>query len=587
MLEFRTHKGYSVWGKGPAIRIAAAATAIAVAALFFRASLLPMVLLDAVRIAEYVFILCTAIALTALYAGFAERLRLHRVFKIPGLILISAALLFCGVYKLGMHQFGAWDEDLLVHAGTYYAQGFKPYIGFDCTMPPFFMACVRCGVKLLGLQWSSFTLIAATFSALTSLWIFALLRRCAIPSHWALAITIGAEMSTMLVIPFWWYNNSSSVAVVLLCLSVLACLYPQKSLLPWVSLSLSLAMVITSKPNIATACLMPLVLLATKDKVQWAKIVAASAGALGIARLICFVAQMPPIAVLHSYAEVAKLRGTPFLLLREMRWPEQQFQIFFIVVSAICFAAPLAIALKRRSIPWPLLAVCTIAALTSFAMAVTNSEMKSSDLSPLLVAAAVLWLQPWEKMQPGAGRKTVLVGLLSLFMVMSSFYGVIHLRILNIGPGMYYEPLQTQTIQSGFFAGLEAGPRLQRVLAQTSEVLSMYPSQRVFFGPRMEFAYAAFKKPLAPGMPLVWDAGNLFAAKRLPQFLLTFQQRDPDLLIFLKDDYTRMGLVATYIETAETYRHTDQFNELTVYVRNRSIPVTYITEPASDPTSKR
>jgi hypothetical protein len=140
--------------------------------------------------------------------------------------------------------------------------------------------------------------------------------------------------------------------VVLLFLSVLACMQRQESLLPWISFSISLAMVLTAKPNAAPACLMPLALLVTRDKTRWVKALSAGVGALGLAAFICFAAQMPPADVLHSYAEVAKLRGKPFLLLREMGWPDKQFQILFICASALCFAAPLAISLKRNARRW-------------------------------------------------------------------------------------------------------------------------------------------------------------------------------------------------------------------------------------------
>jgi len=164
MPEDKTRKGYLGWGAGPALRVAVVATAIAAVSLRIRNSLAPVGRLEAVVIAEYSFIIFVAIAFAALYAGFAERVRPGKILEFPGLILPTAALLFCGVYKLGMHQFGGFDEDLLVHAGTFYAQGLKPYIDFHCTMPPLFMACIRFAVNLFGLRWAAFTLIPATFS---------------------------------------------------------------------------------------------------------------------------------------------------------------------------------------------------------------------------------------------------------------------------------------------------------------------------------------------------------------------------------------------------------------------------------------
>jgi hypothetical protein len=232
MLELRTRKGYQLWGAGPALRIAAVAAFLAAECLRYRSSHLSLTRLEAIQIAEYAFVFFAAMALTALYAGFAERLRLHRFLQSPFLVFAAAVLLAAAVYKLGMYQFGGWDEGLLVHAATCYAQGFKPYVDFPCSMPPLFMAAIRCAIRLLGLRWTSLALIAASFTGLTALWIFALLRRAGVQCHWALVIAACVEMSTMLVVPFWWFNNSSAVSVVLLILSALACLRRPEQFFP-------------------------------------------------------------------------------------------------------------------------------------------------------------------------------------------------------------------------------------------------------------------------------------------------------------------------------------------------------------------
>jgi hypothetical protein len=95
----------------------------------------------------------------------------------------------------------------------------------------------------------------------------------------------------------------------------------------------------------------------------------------------------------------------------------------------------------------------------------------------------------------------------------------------------------------------------------------------------MEVMYAEFNRSVTPEMPLLWDPGNLYSPARLPRLLLAFQQDDPDLLIFLKEDYTRMGLVAFYIRNTATYQRIDTYRELTVYVRKREVPITYIRVP--------
>jgi len=266
-------------------------------------------------------------------------------------------------------------------------------------------------------------------------------------------------------------------------------------------------MVLASKPNDLPACLVVVALLATTDKWQWAKTLSACAAAAAFFRLFCYAALMPPLALLHSYVEIGKLRGSPLRMaaFRETLWPEIDFQILFILLVLVCFAVVLAVCARSRPRRWPILAVCAIAALTSIEMLCTNSEIKTNDLSALLVAAAMLCLRPWQLPEPTANGKAALAGLLSMFLVMAGFFSVTHLRILGVGEYKYYEPLPTRTIQSGFFAGLEAAPHLQRVLAQSAEALSRYPQQLVFFGPRMEFAYAVFNQPLMRGMPLLWD----------------------------------------------------------------------------------
>ncbi len=581
MLEPRTRAARQVWGPGPALKIAAVAAVLAAACLRYRNPLQPMTRLMGIQTAEYAFIFLTSLAFIVIYAGFAERLRLHRIFRVPGLIWLSAILLFPCAYRLGTYQFGGFDEGLLVHAASYYAQGFKPYADFPCTMPPLFMACIRWDVKLLGLHWASLLFLSAIFATLTSLWTFALLRCAAVPRHWALVITICVEASTMLTAPFWWYNNSSCLSVVLLLLSVLACLQKPERWLPWLSLAFSLAMVLSSKPNALPACLMVLALLATKNKWQWTKTLSACFIALGLFVLVCYAAQMPPGDLLRSYAEVAKLRGSPLGLtpFRQMAWPESYFQFLFTIMNAYCFAILLRLAVRREPNRWRQIGACTIAAAAALLMACTNAEFKHSDLSILLTAAAFLCLRPWEGAEPSTTRKTVLAGFLTVSIVMSAFFCATHYRIYLIGERMFYELLPTRTIQSGFFCGLQAGPRLQMVLSQSAEALSRYPSKKVFFGPRMEFEYAVFNKPLMAGMPLLWDTGNLLSGERLLPMLLTFQQEDPDLLIFLKDDYTRMESVGYYVKNTATYERIDSFSELTVYVRKRGVPISFVKVP--------
>jgi len=549
-----------VWG--PALRIAILASILAAVALWLADTLL-------IAGAENAFFVLAALALASLYMSLSDRTCFRGFIQWRGLIWLTAISLGAGVFRLGMYQFGGWDEGLVVHIATYYAQGFKPYFDFPCNMPPLFMAGIRSSVWLFGFKWSSVILLTAIFASLTFLWMFSLLRIISVPRHSALFIALCAEMSTMLVIPFWWFNNSSSVSVVLLFLSALACLQQSLRIFPWVSLSLSLGMVVTCKPNDLPICLAVFALLIVKGSLHRTRAVCACAGAVAVFLLVCIEAQMPPTELIRSYLEIGRLRGSPFLFLpfRQMTSLERSTHVWFILLIVVCFAALLGLTARRRPFPGRLLFICIVAALTSLEMTCTNSEIKTSDLAVLLVAIAILCLRPWETEAVSLGRKSVLMAMLSLFMVVSGYLSVTSSRIQAIGPGAYYQVGPTNIIEGGFLSGLKTGPHLQRVISDTAQVLSRWPSERVFFGPRVEFEYAVFNKPVTKGMPLLWDPGNLFSGERLPMLIRTFQQDDPELLIFLKDDYTRMQIMGSYIRNSDNYKRIDTYGALTVYVR--------------------
>jgi hypothetical protein len=264
-----------------------------------------------------------------------------------------------------------------------------------------------------------------------------------------------------------------------------------------------------------------------------------------------------------------------------VRWPTGELLAIYILPFLFILAVLIVREARRQPRYWRYCAICAIAGLASVEMLCTNTELKSNDLAPAAAAIALLCLRPWDEGSAiSRGRKTLLAGLLSLLFVFSGHFALTHVRIEAIGPGKYYEALPTETIRDGYFRGVEAGPRLRRVLSQTQAVLSSHPARRIFFGPRMEFGYAAFQIAPLRRMPLLWDPGNMYSPNRILQFLRGFQEQDPELLIFLKGDYTRMGPLGFYLQHTATYSRIDEYSELTVFCRRKEVPVTYVNLPA-------
>lgn len=569
--------GGSLWS----MAYASIAAGLAVACLIWHAVLEPQPRGGSLELLEYAFILLSTTALYRFYQCFSERLRLCEILNLPGLVVVFAAVLFFSICKLGMYQLGGFDESFLVNTAYHYLKGFRPIVDWLSPMPPLFMAGLTLIARFLPFRLASFSLFNAIFATLTCFWIFGLLRISRFPRHWALAITVAVELSTAFVEPFWWYNNSTSLTVVLLFLSVLACQREMHRLLPWLSLCISLGMAICAKPNAALMGLSPCVLLLTWQRSQWVKTAAVYVAAIGIALSICSFARISPVGLLHSYAEAAKLRGSPLRFL-PFRQPSVHFVDAFVSVGLSVLLLMSFLDLFVRKVrdarqSWPLILTCLLATITSIEMLCTNMSLKMLDLIVMFVSITVLAEESQGKIPPQF--KSLVIRIALLFTVWAGYFGVIHLRILEVGEGYFYEPVPTYKISDGFLAGLDAAPRLLRVQSEVMDALSHHPARKVFFGPLLEFEYPVFQRNVIPTLPVQWDPGNQYSSERNPALLENFKRADPDLLIILKHDYVGLENVADFVQHAPIYEVDDHYRELTLYIRKQPVePVKNIGE---------
>ena len=88
-----------------------------------------------------------------------------------------------------------------------------------------------------------------------------------------------------------------------------------------------------------------------------------------------------------------------------------------------------------------------------------------------------------------------------------------------------------------FFQGVQASPVLKSVVKQTAEVLK--DAQRpVFFGPRMEFAYAAFGEPSPKDLGLFWGPPTSFPCSEEPRMEEVWRKKRFRTVILLNQDMT-------------------------------------------------
>lgn len=526
-------------------------------------------------VGEYVF----AAGLTALVVALLYRF--HGCIALPEVrvrwldppITIALGL---SIWRLGMRQFGGYDHSSMIQAGWLQLSSLVPFKDYPCTFPPLFFLGARYAFLLFGVRWSAFVLLMALFAALSFLFLTLQFRALGLPVIGAAILALTAEVGTTVVCSFWWYNPITSVAVVMVFVSTLVCLANPQKFTAWALLGVALILLILSKPNAwpAGACVIPL--YCTRETGRRMRALAVLILGVTVSGIICWLHGLSPIGVLRTYSEIADTRGNPWNLigLRDFMPVERNILSALTGVIVLLFLFLFASALRsgRKELPryWREYTCCAIAAVTSLAMISMNFELKTSDMMPLIVSLAVVAFRPWSARRlHGVGRAATVI-VIVFFATLSCYWGVSRLRVRGIGERMFFEDGPTQTIDSGFFTGLHSGPRLIAVLQQVEAALNQYPSRRVFFGPRMEFSYAAFRRDPPPGLPIWWHPGSSFPLEDFVAVSRAFENDDFDVLIFLKDDYTRMP-VAALLHKLPAYERVPGFSELDVYVRRRGI----------------
>ena len=207
----------------------------------------------------------------------------------------------------------------------------------------------------------------------------------------------------------------------------------------------------------------------------------------------------------------------------------------------------------------------------------TNGEPKLTDLPILLAPVALATLVNFDNSREVITRSiqascVALFGLSCILIALGVEAGASRIRVELIGSGLFFEP--PETIQklnaNSFFRDLYAGPRLRRVLEEIQEATEKEnrendPAPRIFFGPRINFGYAAFGISPPKGLPVFWHPGVSYSLKKEPEIVNSFHEDKFDLCVFLKDDFTYMPQGVMQILSMEFEKV--QGRELTLFRR--------------------
>ena len=179
-------------------------------------------------------------------------------------------------------------------------------------------------------------------------------------------------------------------------------------------------------------------------------------------------------------------------------------------------------------LPW----VAVVVAIYALA---TNGEFREAEWAILIAAGGVVAFSS-STSRPSVRR--VYIALLCATTVSNLYFGLTRARVYTIGPHLFFEwSDHDHLVASGFLKNM----RISSTLVNTEHDVALARNNNAgpfFFGPRLEFNYAAFHLPSPTGLPAWWHPGTSFARAEEPRLVQAWQNHHFETLIFLKGDYT-------------------------------------------------
>jgi len=484
--------------------------------------------------------------------------------------LSGAAASALAIWFFGRRQLGGFDHSVLVDLSWRQVSGQRPYVDFPCTLPVGFLLGGKYAFQLFGVTWSSLVAFQALFSAATFLWCFGLLRRLEAGAGLAFGLALAVQVTANVVTSYWWYNSATTAIGAVFFLSAAAFWRSPRSVLVGVSYLLSLALLATMKPNIAGVLILGVTLSLLCSRAHRWRMLGLSVAALGLFCVLLAVEGLSIHKVIRSYLSISG-RGLTLQHFFEFIPPDVQVVSMMALALLLVPWLQLLVGYGRRclSVPFGLAVAALLAGGCGF---LTNGESKLVD-SPLLLLALWWLVSPLTALR--VPDSALLFSPLQAWVGATGFVlmmfgvtvGSLRERVELIGP--FFSPtLSAQPIPTPFFAGFQGSDQLQQIDAEVTALLHQLSPRRVFFGPRMQWAYAAHDQVSPAGQPVWWHPGVAYPPADEARYVEAWAKDQMDVLVFLRDDYTYLPpSFMTVLQHDYTRLPAATYPELDVYTR--------------------
>lgn len=493
-----------------------------------------------------------------------------RLAPAAGAAILLAAAAFAS--WVCFRQLGGYDLSPLVDAFWRLGAGEAPGKDFINTWPPLLLIIAKL-VGKLRLGWFELTLANIVATLLSYAAVIALTERGKRSLVWCSAVAVIMALPLVHTNHIWHSSLSQLCAIVFFFSVYLALEKTAQRPRHDAALLLSAAALAGAKQNIALPALAATLVLVmvTGGERRWRLAALIGGGAaLGVALSLVILGM-----------SFESFTGIYTAVLGRARPNAEMFNALMQVESnpqTLAYGAA-AIALLGWSM-WskPPVTPARILLFGGFAILsllpiLSDWDTKLNNISlPLFVVATHLVLHARADGQSNARRwrsqmmlfLVILAGLLATAVV----GGVQRERMYHVGPGTFYEAPAQHVVTKGYFAGMHSGERLAATLDEMERVKASLPQARIFFGPRIEFGYAATATVSPQDLPLWWHPGTSYATSDEQRVVDAFQRNRFDVLVFLKNDRTRMPPALLDV-IAQGYRLRPASGGLDIYDRRQ------------------
>ena len=480
--------------------------------------------------------------------------------------LVVAALAACWLsLVLSEQKFTGYDVSPLIDSGWRVLNGQVPEHDFLVTFPASLYLTVAAAYRLFGVTWHAIALMACVqylFLLAAGLRLAALLRGRLgeATTCWLLAIYAVGQTILLVSINMPWHAAMAQSFGLYAVLGTLVLCGGRELTTPArvesiAHLAIAFAVLLISKPNTSFPVVAVCLVVLLRAGLGWLRTLVVCVVSVLLTSAALRTAGITLVDTLLSY------RGLNGRLIPHgfqhglFIHPAFSYGLGNLVAYALFVPTFLAVASALlRDRVWrrdPAALLAAGAMLTALIGMGTNFDFKLTD-TPLLLMGMAILLAPGFRLRTEFAARQFVIAACGL-LLLALYFGVSRYRMMWSTPDC-----QAVDIQDRFLGGMAVCPAVARTLGGVDAVLAREPDRdSVFFGPGLEYLYAARGIQSPRHLPAWWDLGTSYPVAQQPQLAGAWSAHRFHLVLL---DPTMLGYLPIPIQRELSSRYEEIFS---------------------------